>query len=340
MWKWRRWVSDGPTHDLCTGLTWTPVAPNMEAVSIWWLEAVIDGAAASWQWHICVSVSLRFWFRRKPGWSQFTENHPVIAQQFTGDQSGSSGLKPALATWLTFLFSPALLIVHFTPLSVALMRISVRADGLKVSQWHAPVNSYLLHKQTKEWVAEECMRAAVQSCSQSQPPLVSLQILMISAVSFNTNHPLQTVITRWIRSEQWPEPCDRTMWQLDTPQPLMAETAADFRSLNHKRGVQLRAAFQVKTSEKTWLFPICLQKTWSWCCSLQPSPSLELPASGPDPQSSISLWVPEWFTFYRSFLPIWITQYLHVIRSCPSVELPLTCFCLNIIKIISCSSES
>lgn len=125
-------------------------------------------------------------------------------------------------------------------------------------------------------------------------------------------------------------PSDRTMWSYWTP--LVAGTEADFRHYLWNI-LDWELLFMWTPVRKTWLFPICLQTTWSWCCSLQPSLSLELPASGPDPRSSISPWVhrpvphvPELFTFYRWFSHIWITQRLHVIRSCLSVGLPLKVF--------------
>lgn len=156
---------------------------------------------------------------------------------------------------------------------------------------------------------------------------------MISAFTFTTVDLFQTMVSHidTIRPALWWESTN-PIWQNNAE---LLDTTGDWgrsrfqaSSLKYPR---LRAAFHVKSCEQNLI--ICLQTTWSWCCSPQPSLSLELPASGPDPRSSISLWVhrpvphvPELFTFYRWFSHIWITQRLHVIRCRLSVELPLKFF--------------
>lgn len=153
---------------------------------------------------------------------------------------------------------------------------------------------------------------------------------MISAFTFITVDLFQTMVSHIGSGPHYDEnpliPSDRTMRSCWIP----LVTGAEADSRHHLWNIlDWELLFMWNPVSKTWLFPICLQTTWSWCCSPQPSLSLELPASGPDPRSSISLWVhrpvphvPELFTFYRWFSHIWITQRLHVIRCRLSVELP------------------
>lgn len=187
------------------------------------------------------------------------------------------------------LFSPAALVgvagPWFTP-HFSLMMISEGRQpkySLVTCSCHQSLISQT-HGETPGWEAEECIKAAFHP-----PALLSylccpfgilILILRISSFAFSAVNLFKTMLSQW----------DGPVGQEST-NPICVDQCGAAGRQWQLRWRRISGALSETLWGETWTFPISLQTTWSWCCSLQPSLSLERPASGPDPQSSISPWV-------------------------------------------------
>lgn len=139
------------------------------------------------------------------------------------------------------------------------------------------------------------MRAAVLSSSQPQPALaVSLQILMISAFTFNTHHLLQSMLSHRGSGPNDEEnqlvPSDGTVWLLDPPQQQISGASIKrvrkpdyFRFVCRQRGAGAAAFSHPRV----------------WNCQRQGQTHSQ--ASHCESAPPTVLHIPQLFTFYRSF---------------------------------------